>query len=92
MRHRLWLLSPLAFSALVLTSCGDEPTQPITTTDQASVLPANAQTLDTWLMRRSMPMHRNNVVTADVPNTPASPSSTSLGDPRPTIRSQLWLA
>ncbi len=69
MRHRLWLLSPLAFSALVLTSCGDEPTQPITTTDQAPVLSANAQTSDTWLMRRSMPTEGNNVVTADVPNT-----------------------
>jgi N-acetylneuraminic acid mutarotase len=87
MRHRPWLLFPLALSVLVLTSCGDEPTQPIPRTDQASVLPANAQASDTWLMRRSRPTERDYVVTAMVPNAEGQSVLYVIGGAEPFGRS-----
>jgi hypothetical protein len=52
----------------VLTSCGDEPTQPDTTTDQTSAILPGAQASDTWLTRRPLPLERAGVATAVVPN------------------------
>lgn len=68
MRRRPWFSTPLALGLFVLTSCGDEPTQPTTATDQSPSAPANAQASDTWLTRRIMPLERAGVVTAMVPN------------------------
>jgi Kelch motif protein len=63
MRHNTWLFIPATLSVLVLTSCGDQPTQ---STNDLTLETASIS--DTWIMRRPKPTERKDEVAAVVPN------------------------
>ena len=67
MRHTPWIFIPAASSVLLLTSCGDQPTEPATTDQQPAAL-ATAPASNTWLTKRDMPFGRLDLTTAVVPN------------------------
>jgi N-acetylneuraminic acid mutarotase len=67
MRQSPWLFTPAAVSVLLLTSCGDQPTEPHPA-DQQPVAPATVPASNTWLTKRDMPFGRLDLTTAVVPN------------------------
>jgi N-acetylneuraminic acid mutarotase len=68
MRHRPWLYTRLALSAMVLVSCSDDTTAPNSAPDQPAAAPEHAVGSNTWLTRRDMPFERWDLATAVVPN------------------------
>ena len=68
MTRHSWLFTPAALSAFVLTSCGDQPTQPSLPADRTPVAAASAPAPDTWIPRAPDPVNRRGFVTASFTN------------------------